>query len=369
MWSRELPAVAGCAYLNAGTNGPLPLAAARAMAEQCALACDRPRITRPVFEEMTALRERARAAAARAVGAPPAEVTLTSSTTAGVGAVLAGLDWRAGDRVVTTTEEHPGVTGPLRMLAGRFGVEVAAVPAAGLADAATPGTRMLVFSHALWTTGEVLPAARIAEAARAVGAQVLLDGAQSAGAIPLGVPATGADYYAFSGQKWLLGPNGSGALWVSPRRLDELWPATPGYLTYVEGDVTRMRPDAGRFDPGTLDMVTMAGFAAALEWVDGLPGGRARWLARRAERTEAFARALAGVPGVGVVDVPERAGLIALRLPGGAEPSAVTAALAERSVLVRSIPNTLYLRVSVGPWNGDDDLERLTDGLRAALAG
>jgi L-cysteine/cystine lyase len=366
----DLPSVALCAYLNAGTNGPLPRPAADAMAGAAAESCRVPRIGMAVYAAVGELRERARAAVARVIAAPAEDVALTSSTTAGIGLVAAGLDWREGDEVITTTEEHPGLLGPLELLRRRRGVEVRAVPAAEVAASVGPRTRMVAVSHVLWTTGAVLPVDEIVAAARERDAFVLLDAAQAAGTIALDVPALGVDFYALSGQKWLLGPMGTGALWVAPEHRDRLAPAMPGYLTFVGGDVNTLRPDAGRFDPGTIDPVTLAGLAAALEWVENLPGGRDAWLALRERRTAAFADALRAEPMVEVVEVPgARSGLIALALPTGVDPADVTAALAERSVLVRFVPGTPYLRISVGPWNDDDDLERLLRGLRDVLAG
>ena len=123
-----------------------------------------------------------------------------------------------------------------------------------------------------------------------MGALLLVDGAQSAGQLDLRMDETGADFYAVSGQKWLLGPNGTGALWVHAKHHDRLRPALPSYLSYADGIVGNMRPGAARFDPGTLDLASLAGLAAAVEWVDGLEGGWPAWRALAAERV-ATARA------------------------------------------------------------------------------
>ena len=211
---------------------------------------------------------------------------------------------------------------------------------------------MVAISHVLWTTGRILPLPEIADAAQAAGALLLVDGAQSAGQLDLHVEETGSDFYAISGQKWLLGPNGTGALWVHPRHHDRLRPALPSYLTYADGIVGNMRPGAARFDPGTLDLASLAGLAAAIAWVDGLEGGWQAWLALAGERV-ATARARLAAAGFPAVDPPGGStGLVAFELPGH-EPADVVAALAERSVLLRTIPETPYLRLSVGAWTSD----------------
>jgi L-cysteine/cystine lyase len=360
----QLPSVEGCAYLNAGTNGPVPQAAIDAMTAEVA-ALREPRIGKAAMERLLGLRARARAAAARALGAPEGEVALTSSTSQGIGLVCAGLDWSDGGEVVTTTEEHPGLLGPLDELAKRYGVVVRAVPSGEVVAAIGPQTRMVAISHVLWTTGLILPLPEIAAAAHHAGATVLVDGAQSGGAIPLDMHATGADFYAASGQKWLLGPQGTGALWVHPRQHDRLRPATPSYFTYADGHVGPLRAGATRFDPGSLDTPVLAGFAAAMEWVEGLPGGRAAWLRQGAERAVAARSRLAAVPGVEVHDPGgPTTGLIALRLERHESADAV-AHLAERNVLVRPIPDTPYVRVSVGAWTDESDIEALAAGLES----
>ena len=214
----------------------------------------------------------------------------------------------------------------------------------------------MAVSHVLWTTGLVLPLPEIADAAHAVGATVLVDGAQSGGAIPARHGGDGRGLLRpVSGQKWLLGPQGTGALWVHPRSHDRLRPATPSYFTYADGQVGRLRPGAARFDAGSIDTTVLAGFAAAMEWVEGLPGGRAAWLelGRRA-RPPAARRRLAEVPGVRgarprrAVQRPDRPAPRRPRVRSTPSPT-----WRERDVLVRPIPDTPFVRVSVGAWTDD----------------
>jgi L-cysteine/cystine lyase len=360
----QLPAIDGVAYLNAGTNGPLPEAAAAAMRLELASSIEQPRITKAAFEGMFAVRDRARAALARAVSAEPEQIALTSSTTQGIGLVVAGIDWSAGDEVLTTTEEHQGLRSPLEVIARRHGVAVKELPADEIAAAIGASTRMVAVSHVLWTTGRVLDLPEIGAACRSHGAMLLVDGAQSAGAIEVDAPATGADFYAFAGQKWLLGPQGSGGLWVAPERVEQVWSAVSGYLNLEQGSVGTFKTTAGKFDGGSVDTVTLAGVAAAIEWVESLPGGRAEWLRKTAENADRARQRLAAVPGISLADAgPRRGPLIALSVRGVDDLPALVSDLAERGVLVRFIPGTPYLRVSVGAWTADEDVDRLADGL------
>ncbi len=358
----QLPALAGVAYLNTGTNGPIPQASLDAMREELEYNGREARIGMPYFERFLAGRDRARAAAARAVGAPPEEIALTSSTTQGVGLVTSGLDWQAGDEIVTTTEEHPGILSPVDVLARRFGVVVRAVEGGAVVDAVGPRTRMVAISHVLWTTGRTLELPPIAEAVHAHGGVLLVDGAQSAGNIVLRVPETGADYYAFSGQKWLLGPQGSGGLWVHPDRIAALWPALSGYLALDHGEIGAFKTTAAKVDGGSADPVTVTGFAAAMEWVESQPGGRDAWIARAHEHAAAARERLAQVPGVGL-GIDSGNGLIAFTLDGHEDTAALAGALAERGVLTRFIPGTPWMRISIGSWTSEEDVERLAVAL------
>ena len=223
----QLPSLAGVSFLNAGTCGPMPQAALEAMRAEAEFQVGNPRISRKVFERVMEGRERARAAAARSVGARTEDVALTNSTSQGVATVVGAIDWRAGDRVVTTTDEHPGITAPLATAAARYGVEVIEAPPGDVIPAVVEGVRLVALSHVLWTTGYALDLPAIAQAAHGVGARLLVDGAQSAGNITVDVTTSGADYYAFSGQKWLLGPMGTGALWVRADVAGDMHPPMP----------------------------------------------------------------------------------------------------------------------------------------------
>jgi L-cysteine/cystine lyase len=333
----------------------------RAELERSAL---EPRIGMPYYERMLDVRSRAREALGRAVGAPAEQVALTNSTTQGVGLVVAGIAWQPGDEIVTTTEEHPGLLSPLDVAARRSGASVREVDASALDDAITPRTRLVAVSHVLWTTGRRLDLPALAERVHEAGGTLLVDGAQSAGSSEVRVAETGADYYAFSGQKWLLGPQGTGGLWVAPERVEELSPALSGHFSLLDGKVGQMRPGAARFDGGSFDPVILAGLVAALEWVESLPGGRAGWLDAIAQNGDRVRARLAQEPWIAIAEPPGPNGpLLAITVDGIDDLPAAVAALAQRGVLVRFIPGTPYLRISVAAWTTDDDVERLLSAL------
>ena len=164
-------------------------------------------------------RERNRRFAAMAAaifGADADEIALTHSATEGLGTALMGMTWSPGDEIVTTFEEHPGLLLPLALLARRFGVvtryadigDGASGVVEALASRITSRTRVIAVSHVLWSTGAVLPLREISELARQHELMVVVDGAQSAGQVPVDLHAMGIDAYAMAGQKWLCGPGG-----------------------------------------------------------------------------------------------------------------------------------------------------------------
>ncbi len=340
------PVLERIAYLNAGTFGPLSRATRDAMLAELERDAERGRSGLPYFMGTLAVREQVREALARMVGVDPGQVALTTSTTDGCNIVLGGLALAAGDEVVTTSEEHFGLLGPLA--ASPATVVVAEPDPTSIIAAVTPRTRLLAISQVLWTTGCVLP---VHELRAATGIPILVDGAQSVGAIP--VDAQGLDFLTVSGQKWLCGPDSTGALVVAdPERLRV---GAPTFLAKVDNDsdgAFRPRPGAARFDrwlPGP----SLAGLLAALE---GRPGWAFGQAAAVAERCRGMLSPLVEVV------VPElRSTLVAFRSPG--PPAELVDALHREDVHVREIPGTGLVRVSCGWWTSDGDLERLVAAL------
>jgi L-cysteine/cystine lyase len=217
--------------------------------------------------------------------------------------------------------------------------------------AVTPRTRLLALSHVLWTTGQVLPVRELRER---TGLPILVDGAQSIGAIP--VDLAGLDYYTISGQKWLCGPEGTGALVVAEP--DALRVGRPSYLSqqgYEPGGVFVPKPGARRFDPNLTPNALTAGLLAALT---ALP----EWRYERGAQMAGRCTQLLGEAGADVVVPAEHATLVSWRVPLE-ESAALVAKLAEADVIVRDLPGRGLVRASVGWWTSDDDLERLAAAL------
>ena len=208
-----------------------------------------------------------RATAARFLGCKTEELVLTRCTTDGMNTVAQGLTFAAGDRVLTTDQEHPGGRHCWDYVARRYavGLDIVSIPpgendAQAIVDrfakAITPRTRVLSFSHLLSSTGLRMPVAQLSALARSHGCLAIVDGAQAVGGIPVDVKALGCHVYATSGHKWLLGPKGTGLLYLSEELGDRV-------------DSMSIAANRSAYNDGTgvTSIPSVLGLGAAVEYV------------------------------------------------------------------------------------------------------
>jgi L-cysteine/cystine lyase len=353
----ELPVCEQYAFLNAGTFGPLPRRTVEAQHAWQERALLEGRAGHALFVEVMELRDRLRAEIGALIGAPPEAIALTTSTSEGCNAVVAGLRLGPEDEVVTTDSEHPGLTSPLSTSGARVRTaRVTEAPAAEAFDLVraeiTPATKLIAISHVVWTTGQVMPVRELA----GLGIPLLVDGAQGAGAIPVDVGELGCDFYTVSGQKWLLGPDTTGCLYVRPDWIERLAMTSASYLSWEDPQKLAPWPTARRFESVWLPPGSVAGLLASLDFAAA--AGEERF--EHARPAAVRCRELVAAHG-DLVTEPGQATLIAWNPP---EPAPdVVARLAERGVVVRDLPQTGWVRASCGFWTSDEDLDRLAAGL------
>ena len=353
------PVLERWAYLNAGSIGPMARSTYDAMtaAGEAELG---PRGGLEAFRAILEARDGLRGAIAGEIGVDAQRIALTTSTSEACRIVLAGLELGPEDELVTTDAEHFGLLGPLHAAGAR--VRVASVrerPAAEALDAllaeVTARTRLIAVSHVLWINGQVLP---LEELRDAVSAPLLVDGAQSVGAIP--VVAEPFDFYTVSGQKWLCGPAPTGGLYV--RDPEALRIGSPSYFSqasYEANGAFVPREGAARFERSWIPSALIAGLEAAM-------AAAPDWRFERAREMTDRCRELLLDAGHDVNTEQGHGTLVAFRWE--TDTTDVVERLHADGVVIRDLPGTGLLRVSCGYWTSEDDLTRLVAGLRP-LAG
>jgi selenocysteine lyase/cysteine desulfurase len=345
----QFPVLDKLAYLNAGTDGPLPAAAVRAAGQELEREAEHGR-GRTHFERRAELNNLLRAAYAAALGCETSELALTTCTSEGLAQVIGGLELGEGDEILTSDEEHPGLLGALSAARQVRGVSVRMAPLGEIADAVSPRTRLVACSHVGWMSGSLVPPA-LAQ----LDVPVLLDGAQGVGAIAVDVRALGCDAYAGAGQKWLCGPDGTGMLFVSADLRARLRIERRGYPNLANPDAgldATLHEDARGLDSMSLSAEAVACALAAVRVLQG-----AGWHAVH-ERARGLAARLVGLLEERGRAVAPRGDstLVSFQSP---DPEHERERLLEAGVILRNIPGTPWLRASVGAWNDEDDLDRL----------
>jgi L-cysteine/cystine lyase len=217
----------------------------------------------------------------------------------------------------------------------------------------------------------VMPVRAIADLARARGALVVIDGAQSAGAIPIDLEATGADVYAVPGQKWLLGPEGTGAVAVTRAGRDRLAPTYAGFLSFehidAAGDAS-FWSTSRRFEGTGHHRPSVVGLARSVGWLSMFVG--LAWIYERGARLAAvMAARLASIPGVEVITPRDHmATLIVFRIAGWTPDEACSELGARVFAVTRTIALVDAVRISVGFYNSEDELERFAGAVELLAA-
>jgi selenocysteine lyase/cysteine desulfurase len=371
---RQMPSSDRWAYFDHAAVAPLPAPAGEA-------------ITTWVQEAMRGggtewlgwkkRREAARAMAAQLVGAKPEEIALVRSTTVGVNLVAEGFLWQPGDNVVAPGDEFPANLYPWMNLANR-GVETRRVPSDGLridlnrlAEACDARTRIVTLSWVGYASGWRTDLAAAAELAHRHGALLFVDAIQGLGAFPLDVRATGIDFLAAGGQKWLLGPEAAGLFYLRRELIDRLRPTNIGANSVVHAaDYShielRLRDTADRFEGGASNMVGVTGLAASLELLLAL--GAEAIGERILAMTDFACRRLSEI-GCVVASVRESAeqssGIVLFDLPGE-DPQAVRRRLLEQNIVLSCRAGKL--RISPHAYANEADIERLIEALQSCRA-
>ena len=372
---QEMPATTSHLYLNTGTFGPLPTCVLQAIQQRLQYEYEQGRLGESAWEAMSAIYTDTRNSVARLLNADVSEIALTDNTGEGMNIISYGINWHEGDEVITTNHEHISALAPLYQLRDRYGIVIRTAdlgPVAdqpvlkAITDLVTPRTRLIALSHVTWTTGALLNISEVGYMGREYGIPVLIDGAQSAGAIPIDVKALGVDFYAIPMQKWLCGPDGTGALYVRREALNYVTSTYVGYFStkHEEGIEWQLQDGAQRFELGGRQTAALAGQCAVLQWLEHTVGYN--WLFSRISALHTYAwNALKTVPKLTMLTpVPGASGLITFRLEDRDETEVVKQLREKYNILIRNIPSMKSLRISTGFYNTEDEIDHVVQALQ-----
>ena len=379
---QQFPALANKAYFNFGGQGTLPQASLEAIQQAYAYVQHNGPFSVGVNAWIMEEGNKTRQAIASEFGAPVETITLTEDVTVGCNIPMWGIDWQAGDHMLLTDCEHPGVVATAQEIARRFKVEVSTCPIMAtlnegnptevIAQHLQPRTRLVVLSHLLWNTGQVLPVTEIVEVCRNYSAstqliRVLVDAAQSAGSLPLNLTELGADFYAFTGHKWLCGPEGIGGLYVRPDALESISPTFSGWRGIVideAGKPVGWKPDARRFEVATSAYPLYAGLREAIathqQW--GTPQERYEQICKRSEYLWQRLSELDNVRTLATS--PPKAGLVSFVLTNGHSHKQLVNSLEQQGLMLRTILDPDCVRACVHYFTHPTEIDQLIEAIR-----
>ena len=375
----EIPALANLTYLNTGWSGPPPRRVAQALKDRINLELNEGPTTPPVQESGREVQAQARQAAARLFNADPEELMVTRNTTEGLNIVLSGLDWQERDEIITCNLEHGSVLITSLVTGKRHGVKVRVVDLdphdsretiLGKFEAAfTSRTRLLFVSHVEFSTGLRMPAAELTRLAHDRGAQIMLDGAQTGGHIHLDMAAEEFDFYSIPGQKWVLGYEGVGALYIRRELIERIYPAHSGGRAVVHpvdyDNVQLAAADMEKFHGGSSSVPLQAAFLEAVQFVEEV--GVREIEERNRQLAARLKRQLSDIPAVQVYSPMEpelSSGLVSFALSGWEPPAAVERLWNDHRIVVRQVDFPPGIRASFHFFNTEDEVDQLAQAVK-----
>jgi L-cysteine/cystine lyase len=351
-------------YLNTGVVGPLTGSAKLAITGVLFDAAK----SGYLYTQQTA--KQVRSAVARLINAAPEEIALKNSTTHGVYEALYSIDWKKDDEVIISDVEHHAVIQPLLRLRARYGIVIRYFsPSEGVESfeaQISDKTRLTAFSHVSYITGERLPVKEITAAAHKKNILVLIDGAQSVGAIPVDVKDLDVDYYSLPGQKWLLGSTGTGALYVRSEIVSgiDVSAVNEEEKPYPYGE-EQASADIRRYEPALPAAAALAGFGASLQWLEEV--GADAVFDTIAATTDHVRGELLKIDGVEVITPENHAGLVSFRVEGR-DSAELLKQLGEEGIQARTVAPFGYIRLSFSYFIESREVAKLLETLRRLLA-
>lgn len=382
LYRQQFPALENKTYFNYGGQGPMPQVVMDAITEAQAYIQEigpfGTEVGRWIDEETKAIK----VAIASELNVLPETITITEDVTVGCNIALWGINWNSGDHLLLTDCEHPGIVAIAEEIGRRFAVEVTTCPlmatlnqgdpVAVIEQHLRPNTRLVVLSHILWNTGQVLPLDKITKICINNQTRLLVDAAQSVGSMPLNLTELEVDFYAFTGHKWLCGPGGVGGLYVRPEIRDSLKPTFIGWrsiITNTQGKFVDWHPDGKRYEVATSNYPLYAGLREAIaihqQW--GTPEERYQQIC---DHSEYLWRRLATLPDVIPLRTsPPQSGLVSFQLKQNT-PQAhrqLVEFLQSKKIFTRTIADPTCIRACVHYFTLELEIDQLIEGIQEWL--
>lgn len=378
-YRQQFPALINKAYFNYGGQGPLPKISLDAIYKSYEEVQQKGPFSGEAGSWVTEASSLLRDSMARELGVSPETITITENVTFGCNIALWGIDWQPGDAVLLSDCEHPGVIAAIQELQRRFQLEVSMCPLKETLNQGDPvsvikahlqpHTRLLVISHILWNTGQVLPLDEIVKCCHQHQhgkVRVLVDAAQSVGVLPLNLTESAVDFYAFTGHKWWCGPEGLGGFYISPEALTALSPTYMGWrgIDYDQtGNPVNWKPDARRYEIATSAYPLYAGLRRSIQlhhdW--GTIEDRYQKICNLSQYL------WEGLSELSHVDClrtsPPEAGLVSFKLTNGLAHKPTVEALEKQNIFVRTISNPDCIRACVHYFTAPSEIDQLLDAI------
>jgi len=384
---QKFPALANKTYFNFGGQGTLPQASLEAIQQAYEYVQRHGPFSAGVNAWVMEEAHQTRLAIASELVAPVETIALTEDVTVGCNIAMWGIDWQAGDHLLLTDCEHPGIFATAQEIGRRFKVEVSSCPimdtlnqgdpTAVIAQHLRPRTRLVVLSHVLWNTGQVLPVAEIVEVCRNYSTgtkslRVLVDAAQSVGSLPLNLTELGADFYAFTGHKWWCGPEGTGGLYVRPDALESLNPTfigLRGLVTSEAGKPVGWKPDGRRFEVSTSAYPLYAGVRSAIATHQQWGTAQERY-EQICQMSEYLWQRLSQLDAVSCLRTsPPKAGIVSFVLTNGHSHKRLVQSLEQQGIMVRTLLDPDCVRACVHYFTQHTEIDQLVEAIESVEAG
>ena len=373
---QQIPVCQNMTYVNTGMSGPSPTPVVEAIKR---------RLDHELFEGAAGpdvrangleIRDQAKQSVAGLLNASTDEICLTKNTTEGLNHVMNGISWQDGDEIVTCNLEHGSVLVPSHFQGLRHGVIVKVLTLdtderkdsilEKIEGALTDRTRLVFLSHIEYSSGLRMPVKEIRRITKDRGIMLLLDGAQTAGHIALDMRDLDCEFYSIPGQKWLLGPEGTGALYIRRDMISQVQPSqVAGRATVSDHDpysITTIDDSMDKFLLTSTSAALQAGMLEAVNFVQGVGVGEIE--ERVLDLSASLKQGLAEIAGVTVLSPMDRessSGLVSFSVDGLDPPEAVSRLWERHRIVCRQVAYPACVRVSIHFFNNEEEVNQIVD--------